>query len=186
MLSTHKVLKAAALAFVLILAGAVNGFSKSPQEPTFNKIPEGQKVEKFRGIVSKREPDSFMMGGTMGGAQTVVVLTPSTEVKSHKKGVFRGSKEYEASYILRGLRLEVDGVGNAQGQIVASKIRFDEQDLPAQALKATADPPEAEMRDNWPNSRRNRTPSLANLPRRKPLHEGSRMRKSAADRRSGE
>jgi outer membrane protein OmpA-like peptidoglycan-associated protein len=147
-LSTHKVLKAAALAFVLILAGALNGFSKSPQEPTFNKIPEGQKVEKFKGIVSKREADSFMMGGTMGGPQTVVVLTPSTEVKSHKKGVFRGSKEYEASYILRGLRLEVDGVGDAQGQIVASKIRFDEQDLrSAQALKATVDPLEAEVRN---------------------------------------
>src|SRR5215813_15337240 len=143
--STHKVLKGAALAFVLILAGAVNAFSQSPQEPTLNKVAEGQKIEKFRGIVTKREADSFLMGDTMGGPQTVVVITPSTEVKSHKKGVFRGSKSYEAGHILRGLRLEVDGVGDAQGQIVASKIRFDEQDLrTAQALKATLDPVEAE------------------------------------------
>ena len=145
--STHKVLKGAALAFVLILAGAVNAFSQSPQEPTLNKVAEGQKIEKFRGIVTKREADSFLKGDTMGGPQTVVVITPSTEVKSHKKGVFRGSKEYEAGHILRGLRLEVDGVGDAQGQIVAAKVRFDEQDLrSAQALKATVDPLEAEMR----------------------------------------
>jgi outer membrane protein OmpA-like peptidoglycan-associated protein len=75
-------------------------------------------------------------------------LTENTEVKSHKRGAFRGSKDYGASYVLRGLRLEVDGVGNAQGQVVADKIRFDEQDLrAAQALKTTVDPLEAEMRE---------------------------------------
>jgi outer membrane protein OmpA-like peptidoglycan-associated protein len=84
----------------------------------------------------------------MGGPVTTVLLTESTEVKSHKRGVFRGSKEYGSSYILRGLRLEVDGVGNADGQLVADKIRFDEQDLrAAQALKSTLDPIEAETNE---------------------------------------
>jgi sRNA-binding protein len=86
----------------------------------------------------------------MGGTLTSVLLTADTEVKSHKKGAFRGSKEYGASYILRGLRLEVDGVGNSAGQLVADKIRFDEQDLrSAQALKATVDPIEAEMSEKF-------------------------------------
>jgi outer membrane protein OmpA-like peptidoglycan-associated protein len=88
------------------------------------------------------------MSDTMGGPVTAVLLTEGTEVKSHKKGVFRGSRDYEASHILRGLRLEVDGVGNDQGQLVAEKIRFDEQDLrAAQSLKATVDPVEAELRE---------------------------------------
>jgi outer membrane protein OmpA-like peptidoglycan-associated protein len=109
-------------------------------------IPDGERLKDFRGIVVKRDPDSFTMSDTMGGPQTVVLLTTATEVKSHKRGVFRGSKEYGASYILRGLRLEVDGVGNSEGQLVAEKIRFDEQDLrAAQALKSTVDPIEAEM-----------------------------------------
>jgi len=83
-----------------------------------------------------------------GREQAMDLLTAQTEVKSHKRGVFRGSKEYAAGYILRGLRLEVDGVGNADGQIVADKIRFDEQDLrAAQALKSTVDPLEAEMNE---------------------------------------
>jgi len=68
-------------------------------------------------------------------------------VKSHKKGVFRGSKKYDQSDILRGLRLEVDGVGNAEGQLVAKDIRFDEQDLrTAQALGSTVNPLETDLR----------------------------------------
>jgi outer membrane protein OmpA-like peptidoglycan-associated protein len=115
---------------------------------TVRQIPNGEEVKKFRGIVIKREADSFTMGETMGGAQTVVLLTERTEVKSHKRGVFRGSKEYGPSFILRGLRLEVDGIGNAEGQLVADKIRFDEQDLrTAQALKSAVDPVEAELRE---------------------------------------
>jgi outer membrane protein OmpA-like peptidoglycan-associated protein len=118
------------------------------QEPQLRTIPQGEKVEKFRGVVVKRDADWFTMSDTMGGPPTVVLITENTEVKSHKRGVFRGSKEYGASYVLRGLRLEVDGVGNAQGQLVADKIRFDEQDLrAAQALKSTVDPLEAEMRE---------------------------------------
>jgi outer membrane protein OmpA-like peptidoglycan-associated protein len=139
-----------AVAFILVLTGAGNAFSTgytaAAQEPQLHSVPGGEKVKKLKGIVVKREPDSFRMSDTMGGPQTVVVLTADTEVKSHKRGAFRGSKEYGASYILRGLRLEVDGVGNSEGQLVADKIRFDEQDLrAAQALKSTVDPIEAEM-----------------------------------------
>jgi outer membrane protein OmpA-like peptidoglycan-associated protein len=126
------------LAFIIAVAGVTQVSAQ---------IASGQRVEKFRGIVTKRDPDSFTMGETMGGPQTTVILTSTTEVKSHKKGVFRGSKAYEQTHILRGLRLEVDGVGNEQGQLVAEKIRFDEQDLrTAQALKSTVDPMEEELR----------------------------------------
>jgi outer membrane protein OmpA-like peptidoglycan-associated protein len=138
----HRALGIAMLASVIILAGATVSLAQD-----VNRIPEGQQVKKMKGIVIKREGDSFTMGETMGGVPTVVALTPSTEVKSHKRGVFRGSKEYGASYLLRGLRVEVDGVGNAEGHLVASRIRFDEQDLrTAQALMTTVDPMEQEMR----------------------------------------
>lgn len=137
------------IAAMLIASGSEANANSAPQEPTRNTVSEGQKVEKFKGVVVKRDPDAFAMTETTGGPITIVVLTPTTEVKSHKKGVFRGSKEYGPTYILRGLRLEVDGVGNSQGQLVADKIRFDEQDLrTAQALRSTVDPLEAEAREN--------------------------------------
>ena len=150
-INQNTLLRPIVVAFILVLTGAGNAFatgSTTTQEPQIQSVPAGEKVKKFKGIVVKRDPDSFRMSDTMGGPQTVVVLTASTEVKSHKRGVFRGSKEYGASYILRGLRLEVDGEGNSEGQLVAEKIRFDEQDLrSAQALKSTVDPIEAEMNE---------------------------------------
>jgi len=140
-----------ALAFVLVLSCAGQVFGQESQEgsgATMRAVSSGERVKKFRGIVVKRDADWFTMSETTGGPQTVVLMTPSTEVKSHKRGLFKGSKEYGSSYILRGLRLEVDGVGNDQGQLVADKIRFDEQDLrTAQALRSTVDPVEAEMRE---------------------------------------
>jgi len=140
-------LKVIAVAFILVLSGVWNA-TATAQESQIRSVPSGEQVKKFRGIVTKRDPDSFRMADVNGGPQTVVLLTETTEVKSHKRGVLRGSKEYGQSYILRGLRLEVDGVGNSEGQLVADKIRFDEQDLrSAQALKATVDPIEAEANE---------------------------------------
>jgi OmpA-OmpF porin, OOP family len=154
-ISSTAIFRLMTLASVLVLANAAQTLGQDststnqPQQDTAantRQIPNGQTMEKFRGIVTKRDPDSFLMSETTGGPKTVVILTPQTEVKSHKRGLFKGSKEYGASYILRGLRLEVDGVGNAEGQLVASKIRFDEQDLrTAQALQSTVDPVETEL-----------------------------------------
>jgi outer membrane protein OmpA-like peptidoglycan-associated protein len=120
------------LAFCLLLSSAATAFAQG-------SIASGQQVKKLKGIVIKRNADSFVMRDPTGsGPETVVLLSSATEVKSHKKGVFRGSKDYGVSYILRGLRLEVDGTGNSEGQLVADKIRFDEQDLrSAQGLQVT-------------------------------------------------
>ena len=138
----YRILGLVIVAFAFMFAGAVGTFA---QDANISKVANGQRVKKFRGVVTKRQGEMFMMGDTMGGSQTVVIMTPATEVKSHKQGLFRGSKEYGQTYILRGLRLEVDGTGNSEGQIVADNIRFDEQDLrTAQALKNTLDPVEAE------------------------------------------
>jgi outer membrane protein OmpA-like peptidoglycan-associated protein len=150
-MSSNTILRLMTVAFVLVSAGVENTFASRTlatkhEQPAMSVLQE--EVKKFKGVVVKRDPDSFTMSETTGGPTTTVLLTGNTEVKSHKKGVFRGSKEYAASYILRGLRLEVDGVRNSEGQIVADKIRFDEQDLrTAQALKATVDPLEAEMNE---------------------------------------
>ena len=151
-ISNKRVLRLMTVAFVLMSAGAGNAYAAGSlatksNRPEARTVPQ-EEVKKMKGVVVKREPDAFTMSETTGGPQTTVLLTENTEVKSHKKGVFRGSKEYAASYILRGLRLEVDGIRNADGAIVADKIRFDEQDLrTAQALKATVDPVEAELNE---------------------------------------
>jgi outer membrane protein OmpA-like peptidoglycan-associated protein len=137
------------LGLMALIIGGLNGVvvKRVAGQALGAKIPDGEKVKKHRGIVSKRSGEMFLMGDTTDSAQTVVIITPETKVKSHKKGLFRGSKNYEERDIMRGLRLEVDGVGNAQGQLVAKDIRFDEQDLRiAQALRTTVDPMETDLR----------------------------------------
>ena len=151
-ISSNTIARLMTVAFVLVLAVAGNTYAARTLAYNGDSLavrtnPQEQ-VKKMKGVVVKRDPDSFTMSETTGGPTTLVLLTESTEVKSHKRGAFRGSKEYAASYILRGLRLEVDGVRNSDGSITASKIRFDEQDLrTAQALKATVDPVEAELNE---------------------------------------
>ena len=129
-----------ALVFVFVLANA-NATSAQDNNAKVNQLSNGQKI-KIQGIVIKRGAESFRVRDTKT-IETVVVLTPSTEVRTHKQGVFRGGKTYAANDILRGLRLQVEGVGNADGQLVAKLVKFDEQDLrTSQALQATVDPVE--------------------------------------------
>ena len=150
-ISTNTILRLMTVAFVLVSAGVGNAYasgSLATNTAPAVRATVQEEVKKFKGVVIKRDPDSFTMSETTGGPATTVLLTADTEVKSHKRGAFRGSKEYAASYILRGLRLEVDGIRNSDGSITATKIRFDEQDLrTAQALKATLDPAEAELNE---------------------------------------
>ena len=98
----------------------------------------------IEGIVTKRTADTFTVRNT-GGTETVVVLTDTTKVKMVRKGLFRRDQSSGPSYILRGLRLKATGRGNADGQLVADNIRFNEEDLrTAQALKSRVDPVETQ------------------------------------------
>lgn len=138
-------MKTIAIAIVVVIIGIVLANTSRAQDTSgvtkLQLFASGQQVKTI-GIVLRRDPDSFVMR-EQTGMERAVALTARTEVKTHKKGVFRGGKTYGVSYILRGLRLEVTGTGNAQGQLVADSIRFDEDDLrTAQALEARVDPVE--------------------------------------------
>ena len=102
-----RVARLLALAFVFVLTASVGALAQNQAQ----KVPAGQSM-KIKGIVSRRNADSFTVRD-INKVETVVALTPSTVVRTHKKAVFRGGKSYGVSYILRGLRLQVEGVGNA-------------------------------------------------------------------------
>ena len=93
----NRVTRLIVVAFILVVTSAGNAFAKelttTPQDQQIRSVPDGEQVKKFKGIVVKRDPDSFTMSETTGGPLTTVLLTADTEVKSHKRGVFRGSKE---------------------------------------------------------------------------------------------
>ena len=124
-----------ALAFAMTLMTAVGASAQSASKAQSAPVPQGQK-QKVQGIVSIRSGDTFKVRDP-GGAETTVVLTADTDVTSHARGL-RGKKDYPVTYIMRGLRLQAQGTGDADGNLVAEWVRFDEQDLrSAQALEQT-------------------------------------------------
>ena len=137
-----------ALALILSLASVALAQENPTGEPVALKasantrnVPDGQKF-KVKGIVIKSNADSFTLREP-DGTETVVTLTDNTKIKAAKKNWFRQYKAAGPSSILRGLRLEAEGRGNQAGELVAAKIRFDEDDFrTAQALEARVDPVE--------------------------------------------
>lgn len=121
-----------ALAFVVTLLTAIGASAQSANNSRPSQVPQGEK-RKVQGVVSVRNGDTFKVRDP-GGNETTVLLTASTDVTSHgfKK------KDYPVTYIMRGLRVQAQGKGDADGNLVADWVRFDEQDLrAAQALEQT-------------------------------------------------
>jgi OmpA-OmpF porin, OOP family len=124
-----------ALAFVLTLMNAVGASAQSASSARPASVPQGEK-QKIQGVVSVRNGDAFKVRDP-GGNETTVLLTADTDVTSHARGL-RGKKDYPVTYIMRGLRVQAQGVGDGAGNLVAEWVRFDEQDLrSAQALEQT-------------------------------------------------
>ena len=122
-----------ALLFLVLSAAQVS--AQSAKSVSTSRVPQGQKV-KIQGVVSIRAGDTFKVRD-VGGAETTVLLTSQTDVTSHSRGL-RGKKDYPVTYIMRGLRVQAQGRGDSDGNLVADWVRFDEQDLrSAQALEQT-------------------------------------------------
>jgi OmpA-OmpF porin, OOP family len=91
-------------------------------------VPSGSKM-KFKGVVITRDADTFTIRDR-SRTDYQVLMTDKTSIKTYG-GFLRGGKKYAVTDILRGLIVEVEGRGDAQGQLVADKIRFNESDMRA-------------------------------------------------------
>ena len=94
--------------------------------PGIRTISIGQKA-KLKGSIVRRDAETFSIRDDQD-IETVVLLTERTSVKS-KGGFLRWGKNYDVTNLLRGLPVEVEGVGNRDGQLVAEKVRFESSDL---------------------------------------------------------
>ena len=102
-------------------------------------VASGQKM-KIKGVVTRRDADTFVVQDA-NGVQTTVAMNNATSVKTDG-GFLRGGTNYGVTAILRGLNLEVEGVGDGTN-LVASKIRFKEGDLrTARTVEANVTPVE--------------------------------------------
>jgi outer membrane protein OmpA-like peptidoglycan-associated protein len=92
------------------------------ENPT-RAIPSGEK-QKVSGFIQGRDGETLRVR-TEDNSVVVVDLTDQTKVEM-KKGLFHwGHQKMDVTSLVPGLRVEANGEGNAQGQLVASKVVFD-------------------------------------------------------------
>jgi outer membrane protein OmpA-like peptidoglycan-associated protein len=91
------------------------------------QVPAGQEM-KVDGVVYSQQDDSIIVR-SLGGGSYNVTLASNPEVKEKKSNPFRGAMKYSKTDLVPGLRVEVKGVGNSAGAIVATEIRLTQDDL---------------------------------------------------------
>jgi OmpA-OmpF porin, OOP family len=121
------------LALMLTISSAALGQVSNSQatrerSTSLRSVPSGAKM-KFKGVVISRDADMFTIRDRTR-ADYQVLISDRTSIKTHG-GFLRSGKKYPVTDILRGLIVEVEGKGDAQGQLVADKIRFNESDMRA-------------------------------------------------------
>jgi len=109
----------------LFIVFAILSLTSLAQELQLRKVPVGQKI-KIKGVVINRDQDKIIVRDPMG-MDTSVVITQATSIKT-KSNLFKSGDKVALTQIVRGLNLEVEGIGDGQN-LVANKIRFDKNDL---------------------------------------------------------
>ncbi len=142
----HKLFAPAVLTTCLLIFSASPILAQDTTNPAGSRtVTSGQKM-KLKGVVTRRDSDTFTVRD-MNGVDTVVRLDDRTSVKT-KGGFLRGGNNYAQTSILRGLNVEIEGRGNAQGELAAEKIRFNEADMRvARAVESRAAPLEERATD---------------------------------------
>ncbi len=88
----------------------------------------GQKA-KVKGPIASRDGDLINVKDTKTGLVVVVNVSDDTKFE-RKKGAFKFRREdMDVTAMVPGLGIEAEGVGNAQGQLDATKISFSPDDF---------------------------------------------------------
>jgi outer membrane protein OmpA-like peptidoglycan-associated protein len=96
---------------------------------TKRAVAPGEQLE-VKGAILSRDGETFVVRD-INRVDTTVLLTDSTSIKTARKGVFRGGKEFDVTALVPGLILTVKGVGDSEGRLMAEKITFKDTDYKA-------------------------------------------------------
>ena len=115
------------VAAVLGCACLLTVTARAVESPT--RAVESGKSEKVSGTIQGRDGETLRVKEDSNSV-VVVDLTQDTKVQM-KQGLFRGKKGMEVTALVPGLRVTAEGKGNDQGQLVASKVSFDQNSYKA-------------------------------------------------------
>ena len=151
-------IKRASIIFLSIVFAALslfaqNGTTNNNANAQVRSVASGQKL-KVQGTVVAKESDSTFILRDATGNDTRVVIEPNASVRSNG-GFLKSGDKYAGTAIVRGLTMEVEGRGDANGSLSASKVRFDKLSLQsAQALDTRVTPVEDRMTAAEQNAQR--------------------------------
>jgi outer membrane protein OmpA-like peptidoglycan-associated protein len=127
--------------FLALLIGAVSVFAQDGQ---VRSLSSGQKYKLEGTVVSKDDAGTFVLRDTTGN-DTRVVLGPEASIKT-SGGFFGGGDRIAANQIVRGLYMKVEGRGDTNGDLAATKVRFDKDDFrTAQSIETRVAPAEERL-----------------------------------------
>ena len=113
--------------------------------PAFSQVTDGQKVE-TSGLIMTRTGDNLTVNSKDLG-KVVVVLKEDTKVQV-PKGIFR-HQDTETTRLIPGLQIDVKGVGDANGQIIADQVRFTKESWKiAQQIEAATEATRGQVATN--------------------------------------
>jgi len=133
----------------MILALLIGAFGAYAQTPTTDagqvrSLSSGMKYKVEGAVVSKDDNGTFVIRDTTGN-DTRVAISPETSIKT-KGGFFGGGDRIASNQIVRGLYMTVEGRGDANGDLAATKVRFDKDDFRvAQSIETRVAPAEERL-----------------------------------------
>src|SRR5499427_3093413 len=147
-MQAKRIASIAALALLCLMACAL-AFSS-----------EGDKV-KTKGMIVSRTGETLIVKSS--GGKTTVILTEDTKTKDNK-GMLGLRKEFMANTVLiPGLKVDVDGISDDQGRVIAKTITVDGDDLEtAEMIQAGLHPTAEQVAANMQAIETNRQGIAAN------------------------
>ena len=133
------------------LAIALSAVTLFAQDAQLRSAVAGQKY-KIKGVVVNKIDDTTYIISDSVGVDTKIVVSPSASIKHN--GFFGGDK-YPVTALVKGLTMEVEGVGDSSGSVMINKVRFEKANLvAAQALDKRVAPVEERVTAAEQNAQR--------------------------------
>jgi len=107
----------------------------------------GQKKVKLKGLITQRTGETVVMK-PWGGGTVTLILDDDTKVQK-PKGLGLRNQQMSAAVLIPGLKISVEGVEQGEGQVLAKKIDYDQQDLEdAEMVQAGLTPTKHQVQTN--------------------------------------
>jgi len=133
------------------LAIALSAVTLFAQDAQLRSAVAGQKY-KIKGVVVNKINDTTYIINDSVGVDTKIVVSPSASIKNN---AFFGGDKYPVTALVKGLTMEVEGVGDSSGSVLVNKVRFEKANLvAAQALDKRVAPVEERVTAAEQNAQR--------------------------------